>query len=396
MMRNILHLVIVILLIIGCNTDKNDDEINTFEILTFDKHELTINPSSPYQTMFINATGKFKIKVEGVKDNDRWLYYTLSENELTINALSNNDEVVKSALIIIYNEENAISDTLKITQPIYEERIALIKFYKALNGDEWTKNENWCSDKTISEWYGIRAINDAFVSSIWLPGDAYIEGELPSCITSLKNLRELCFEGTRMSGKLPSNIGDLTKLQHIAIKNCNFSGTIPESLKNCKELEIVDLSHNNFSDAIPEFFFQLPRLHSIELNHNKFKSFSMNSNPIEGDLVYMSIDNNEISSSIPENIFKIKTMQFIYANDNKISGTIPESIGDSRNLMILRLENNNITGKLPESMVNLQLLNDFSITNNYIDVNNTDYLKSNSNYSNWRFGNQNNNIKPNN
>jgi len=122
----------------------------------------------------------------------------------------------------------------------------------------------------------------------------------------------------------------------------------------------------------------------------------MNSNPIEGDLVYMSIDNNEISSSIPENIFKIKTMQFIYANDNKISGTIPASIGDSRNLMILRLENNNITGKLPESMVNLQLLNDFSITNNYIDVNNTDYLKSNSNYSNWRFGNQNNNIKPNN
>ena len=59
MMRNILHLVIVILLIIGCNTDKNDDEINTFEILTFDKHELTINPSSPYQTMFINATGKY-------------------------------------------------------------------------------------------------------------------------------------------------------------------------------------------------------------------------------------------------------------------------------------------------------------------------------------------------
>lgn len=134
MMRNILHLVIVILLIIGCNTDKNDDEINTFEILTFDKHELTINPSSPYQTMFINATGKFKIKVEGVKDNDRWLYYTLSENELTINALSNNDEVVKSALIIIYNEENAISDTLKITQPIYEKEL---HHYKILQSSQW-------------------------------------------------------------------------------------------------------------------------------------------------------------------------------------------------------------------------------------------------------------------
>ena len=62
--------------------------------------------------------------------------------------------------------------------------------------------------------------------------------------------------------------------------------------------------------------------------------------------------------------------------------------------MILRLENNNITGKLPESMVNLQLLNDFNITDNYIDVDNTDYLKSNPNYSNWRFGNQNDNINP--
>ena len=56
--------------------------------------------------------------------------------------------------------------------------------------------------------------------------------------------------------------------------------------------------------------------------------------------------------------------------------------------MTLNLYNNNITGKLPESMINLQLLNSFNITSNYLDVTNTDYLKSNPNFANWRIGNQ--------
>ena len=36
-----------------------------------------------------------------------------------------------------------------------KERETLIEFYKATDGDNWKDNTNWCSDKPLSEWYGI-------------------------------------------------------------------------------------------------------------------------------------------------------------------------------------------------------------------------------------------------
>ena len=42
-----------------------------------------------------------------------------------------------------------------------KERDALIAFYNATDGDNWSNNENWCSDKPVSQWHGITA-NEGF------------------------------------------------------------------------------------------------------------------------------------------------------------------------------------------------------------------------------------------
>ena len=34
-------------------------------------------------------------------------------------------------------------------------RDALIKLYQSTNGDNWKRNDNWCSDKPVTEWYGV-------------------------------------------------------------------------------------------------------------------------------------------------------------------------------------------------------------------------------------------------
>ena len=46
-------------------------------------------------------------------------------------------------------------DLLTPEQSMANAREALIKFYKAMDGDHWLNNTNWCSDKPISEWYGV-------------------------------------------------------------------------------------------------------------------------------------------------------------------------------------------------------------------------------------------------
>jgi hypothetical protein len=64
------------------------------------------------------------------------------------------------------------------------EREMLIAFYQSTNGDKWIRNDNWCSDKPVSLWYGIKTIyhtasSKSHVYSIELPnnnltGTAYI------------------------------------------------------------------------------------------------------------------------------------------------------------------------------------------------------------------------------
>jgi len=36
-----------------------------------------------------------------------------------------------------------------------KERAALIDLYQATDGAHWKKNDNWGSDKPLSEWYGL-------------------------------------------------------------------------------------------------------------------------------------------------------------------------------------------------------------------------------------------------
>ena len=64
------------------------------------------------------------------------------------------------------------------------EREMLIAFYQSTNGDNWIRKDNWCSDKPMSEWYGVEtqyhaASAKSRVKSIELPdnnltGAAYV------------------------------------------------------------------------------------------------------------------------------------------------------------------------------------------------------------------------------
>ena len=54
------------------------------------------------------------------------------------------------------------SDYLKCRKLIGEDdlRDMLIKFYYDTGGDNWTYNDNWCSDKPLNEWYGVEIFYD--------------------------------------------------------------------------------------------------------------------------------------------------------------------------------------------------------------------------------------------
>ena len=85
-----------------------------------------------------------------------------------------------------------------LKEVLEKEREALIAFYKATGGDNWTHNDNWCSDKPVSEWYGINVydistgepFNSRRVKSIHLPINNLV-GELPKELFNLSELKDI-------------------------------------------------------------------------------------------------------------------------------------------------------------------------------------------------------------
>lgn len=152
------------------------------------------------------------------------------------------------------------------------QRDALIAFYNATNGDEWIDNTNWCSDRPISEWYGVRCESNGGneeVVGIYMP-DNNLSGYLPPEIGDLYSIVDLYLDGfgiNQIGGSIPKEIGKLKRLRQLYLGNNRLTGSIPVEL--CElNLDVCYLSGNQLSgqyppelakllDGIDDFYFEL-------------------------------------------------------------------------------------------------------------------------------------------
>ena len=141
-------------------------------------------------------------------------------------------------------------------EEIAKEREALIAFYHDTNGDQWKNNTNWCSDKPIGEWYGIRCQN-GLVEVLNLTENGLL-GMIPLEIGNLGNLRILSLSINQLSGEIPSSIGQLKELTTLYLENNQLSGNIPVELGDLTNLTMAYLYNNQLSGNIPDSYLDLP------------------------------------------------------------------------------------------------------------------------------------------
>ena len=158
------------------------------------------------------------------------------------------------------------------------EKNALLALYNSTGGQSWTNNDNWCTEKPLSEWYGV-----------FLNADGYIE--------------RITLNSNNLTGELPEEIGNLRYIKNIDLSWNQLSGNIPESLINLKELKFLMLMKNQLTGGIPERIGDLP-------------------------LVSLDLSYNNLTGNIPESIAKIMNENLIglNLNHNKLSGIVPTAV----------------------------------------------------------------------
>lgn len=272
------------------------------------------------------------------------------------------------------------------------EREALVAFYKAMDGDHWKNNTNWCSDKPLNEWYGVGTtdITDLEHVAGLLLRNNNLRGSIPPVIAELPHLRYLDLGSNPLTGEIPDELYDCTLLESILLpgdgyiyqdgSNPGLSGTISPKIGNLVYLEELDLFDNSLTGEIPPEIGNLSRLRNLNLRLNSLtylppelfrltalENLDLSRNNLEGSLTSdigldigklvhltsLQLSGNRLSGSIPPSIGNLKSLTDFRAENNLLSGDIPEELYSCSELVWLSLKQNNLTGPISSKIGNL-------------------------------------------
>lgn len=287
------------------------------------------------------------------RHNGRADIFTVSANLKIVNQSDNDSIIITEGENILasfaradvkriaFEEESILTDSV--------ERAALIALYKATDGDNWKNNENWCTDKPLSEWYGVN-IDTRFGRVGRLDLDRInLTGKIPTEIGNLTYLEELHLSGNNLS-ELPSTIGNLTKLYYLNVSS-NKLTTLPAEFGNL-HLWTLYLESNLFTE-VPKAIFDLTYLNSLYIDNNPFKGEIPRELGNLTNLSYLYMNGCHFTGEIPPELGKLTNLTNLQLSNNNLSGCIPPELGNLTNLRDVWLQGNQLTGELPSELGNL-------------------------------------------
>ena len=252
------------------------------------------------------------------------------------------------------------------------EREALIAFYKALDGDNWINNENWCSDKPVSEWYGVFYENN--VKGLRLESNN-LDGNIPLEISNLVYLNYLNLRENNIKS-IPdvfASLNNLTSIKLPSIKNLPLESIL--RLTKLKELNL-DLRGLEISSEITfEYLTELVNLEifasglKMPLGINKAKFLTnVFLSGFEGEfpdlsglnnLYDLSIVDGKMSGQIPVELARLEDLSGLKLYNNQLSGAIPPEIFLMPNIESINLSYNNLSGTIPVELASFLTKTDY-------------------------------------
>ncbi|MFB6318533.1 T9SS type A sorting domain-containing protein [Saccharicrinis sp. FJH54] len=126
-----------------------------------------------------------------------------------------------------------------------------------------------------------------------------------------------------------------------------------------QKVKAINLSGNNLKGILPDEIYALTDLRYIYI------SFNQVSGTLKEDLGNLNMlevfwaSNNQLTGHIPGGIGSVDSLKTLYLNNNQFDGSVPATIGSLQNLENINLSTNSFSGALPHSLgdlINLRYL----------------------------------------
>ena len=233
--------------------------------------------------------------------------------------------------------------------PPIADRDILVALYEQTGGADWSRQDNWLSDRPLQGWYGVQLDAAGKVIRLEL-GTNNLHGGIPPELGQLTSLRTLDVARNQLEGPIPPELGDLKQLQQLHLNFNSLTGSIPLDLGGLPELIQLYLYDNQLEGPIPPELGDLSSLVSLRLSTNRLAG------PIPSQIGNLSrvreiwLQENELDGPIPPELGNLHSLAFLYMGFNNLSGRIPSELGSLRSVRELALDGNELTGPIPPAL----------------------------------------------
>lgn len=166
------------------------------------------------------------------------------------------------------------------------------------------------------------------------------------------SLRSLNLTSNMLDGTIPPEIALLQQdFLSLDLSSNLLGGTIPDlsKLTNLKELVV---GHTELSSSIPDSIYRLTSLLRLKANDCLLTGSISSEIALLSSLRGLELQNNILSKTIPNAFVRMSQLRTLYLDGNEFSGTIPRLL--PKHLLDLRLSRNQLGGR-PEVSKSRQL-----------------------------------------
>jgi Leucine-rich repeat (LRR) protein len=194
----------------------------------------------------------------------------------------------------------------------------------------------------------------------------HINGTIPSTIANLTSLSQLVLSGNRLTGSIPEMLYLKNKhLQTIELGDNHLTGSLSGKIGNLKKLTVLDLSTNLLTYTIPEEIGDCKYLQQLILNDNGLNGTISTSLASLKSLIYLELGANLLSGTFPKNVLsELNSLQILSLLQNRLTSSIPDEFQNMANLTAIDLYANRFNGSFPSSLTNCRKLTSIDIHNN--------------------------------
>jgi hypothetical protein len=160
-------------------------------------------------------------------------------------------------------------------QVMETDSLALVDFYNAAGGDNWTDKGNWKLGP-VNTWVGVTVTGDR-VTKLAV-GENNIVGTISPSVGNLSELTELRINGNEpnkiyidLHGSIPVELYNLTKLKIIQFKFTMLTEWLQrDSIYKLRALEELNTQATKLGGQLPDSLFTLPNIQKLYLHDGNF------------------------------------------------------------------------------------------------------------------------------